>query len=185
MDNNQNIAENVHPQASQTNRLSIKRYAIPVAFLVLGLVLGVVISKILPQKEVSIPQPNNIYKSSPLKTADPKTLIDPTQILQHPVFTEWLGSVEGILVSKTNDSFTIERGGKQLTIYTQEALTGFYGKPNIEGQALPKITLKEIPVGTYLRGGVTITRLSLKSIAERHIFANIFTIVDNEPTKTQ
>lgn len=157
---------------------------IALIMLALGFILGIGIAKIISQKE-AIKQPNNIYKASSLKAADPTTLIDPTQILQHPVFTEWLGSVEGVLVEKSSDSFTIEKGGKKLPIYLQEGLTGFYGKAVNVGKALPKITLKEIPIGAYLRGGVTITRLSLKDKADRHIFANIFTIVDNEPTKSQ
>jgi len=185
MDNDQNAAEKVQSLFSNGSGLQIKRYAIPVAFLALGLLLGMGVAKMLPQNENTVNQPNNTYKSSPLKAADPRTLIDPTQILQHPVFTEWLGSVEGTLVGKSIDSFTIEKGGKQLQIYLQEGLTGFYGKAATVGQARPKITLNDIPVGTYLRGGVTITRLSLKDNTNRHIFANIFTIVDNEPTKTQ
>lgn len=103
-------------------------------------------------------------------------VLDPTNILTSPIFTEWLGSVEGKLVAKDNESFTLEKDGSSLKIYIQQSLTAFLGEATASGM-LPKIPLADIPVGTYLRGGVTISRGTLTNKAGQSIIGNGFTIV--------
>ena len=103
---------------------------------------------------------------------------DPTGILKNPIFTEWWGSVEGKLVSKDADSFTIERDGSNIKIYVQKKLTSFY-KEASRSATTPLLTLEDVPIGSYMRGTVVISRGSLTGAGGQHITANGFAIVDS------
>jgi flagellar basal body-associated protein FliL len=119
---------------------------------------------------------------TPRINADPKLVVDPIAILESPVFTEWGGSVEGKVVAKDADSFTLERNNMHVQIYLQQSLTGFYSEgatPNVPS----KTTFEAIKVGDTLRGGVTISRISMDGNAAHHVFANVFTVLNEKTTR--
>lgn len=163
--------------------LSQTAYVIIAVALVGGGILGYFFGSSGSWKKNSNPIPQQVVnKYEPITNNG--LLSDPTKILLNPIFTEWTGSVEGTVTAKDDKSFTLSNKESNLVIYLQKSLTGFYGKPVGKG-APPKITLAEIPIGTRLRGGVTISRISLTSDPSQHVFGDVFSVVDNEPTKAQ
>lgn len=134
-------------------------------------------------QNVSYLPPSTIQPTiTPRVNSDPKLVVDPIAILESPVFTEWGGSVEGKVVAKDADSFTIERNSMRVQIYLQQSLTGFYvegANPNTPS----KTTFEAIKVGDTLRGGVTISRISMDSNAAHHVFANVFTVLNEKTTR--
>jgi hypothetical protein len=146
----------------------------------LGLLLGFIMSNMLqPAKE--IPQgAGTVMEIPPVINEDPRLLLDPIEQLKTPVFTEWGGSVEGIVVAKDSESFTIEKSGRQLKVYLQQSLTGFYTEPISPDQLPQQITYEQINIGDTVRGAVTISRETLDNNPEHHIFANVFTVIQNE-----
>lgn len=114
-----------------------------------------------------------------VKNEDPRQLLDPIEILKSPLFTEWMGTVEGNVVAKTTNSFTVEKSGRQLEIFTQQSLTGFYNEQKDPRTPLEKIEFNQLQIGQTVRGGVTLSRQTLDNNPEHHVFANVFTILNN------
>lgn len=157
----------------QTSQSYTKIIIFTLVALIIGVNAGIVIGKVFFENNKS-----SEATTQSIPTADQHTLDDPTTILQNKVFTEWLGSVEGTLIEKNTDSLVIEKDGEKLKIYLQDNLTKFMKRA--PGANTPEfLQLEEIPVGTYLRGGVTISRNTLTDVAGQHIVANGFTIVED------
>ncbi len=113
---------------------------------------------------------------------DPRQMLDPIETLKSPVFTEWNGSVKGVVASKGADSFVIEKNGRQLTVYLQHSLTGFFKENANVALAPTKIEFSDVKVGDTVSGGVTITRGSLENNSNEHIYANVFTVLNEKPS---
>ncbi len=173
---------------SSTNSSDIfgKLFLFSIIFLLLGVGVGVVVDKmLLPSKTTTpvnsknaanLPKPEGVTAENVGKTCA-NYLADPTKIMTSPVFTEWLGSVEGQVVEKTSDSFTLEKEGSKLKIYLHNFFTGFVGENIVAGKR-EKLNFDQIPLGTYLRGGVTISRGSNTGKADQKVVANVFTIIN-------
>lgn len=152
-----------------------------VGIFILGLVIGFITSNALKPISSSISENNGeIMEIPPVVNEDPRLLLDPIEELKTPVFTEWAGSVEGIVVARDFESFTIEKGGRQLKIYLQQSLTGFYTEPISPDQLPQQVTYEQVNIGDTVRGAVTISRETLDNNPEHHIFANVFTVSQNE-----
>lgn len=111
---------------------------------------------------------------------DPKELPVSIETFQNPVITQWIAGVEGTLVKKDVSSFTLEKNGQQLTIGVHPGLTGFLGEASPSSKTLPQYHLEQIPLGSYLRGAVTLSPQKgkgLKNLAGSAISGNAFTIV--------
>ncbi len=102
---------------------------------------------------------------------------DPSNIITGPVFTEWMGAVEGEVISKTERSFTIQKGDQSLEIYLQPALSLFFDETQNNKQP-PQIQFESMKVGSYVRGGVTISKGTLTDDMSEHIFANGFSVIN-------
>lgn len=73
----------------------------------------------------------------------------PISTLQNPLIYEWQGSVEGVLVEKNDQNFTLEKDAKRITISIKKDYTAFY-KQGATGSA--KLTIKDVPEGATVRG---------------------------------
>lgn len=154
-----------------------------VVALLLGLLLGGLIGSRTKAPEVTTTTSTNTNTPTipPVKTTDPRQLLDPIELLKSPVFTEWKGSVEGEVVAKDAESFTIEKNGRQLKVFTQQSLTGFY-RETANAQELPvQIQFSDLKVGDMVSGGVTITRGTLTNDRDQHVFADVFTVLNENP----
>ncbi len=176
---------------SSTNSSDIfgKLFLSAIIFLILGAGVGIAIDKFLLTPNVkptstknaeNLPKTINVTSENVVKTCA-NYFADPTKVMTSPLFTEWLGSVEGKVVEKNADSFTLEKDGSRLKIYLQKSLTLFMGDFETPGKR-KKLTFDQIPVGTTLRGGVTISRGTLTNDVTQHIFADGFIVV-NETKK--
>ena len=100
--------------------------------------------------------------------------------LENPLFNQWMGGVDGNLFAKDSKTFTLYKNGKKLTIEIHKDLTGFVeASPSGRSMTLKEYTLDQIPLGSYLRGAVTIlpkTGGGFTGIPGEHITANAFTI---------
>lgn len=156
----------------------LRKFFLPGVCLLVGALVGFLIGymKSIPTSTV---KPG--YISHPIPTitnSDPRLMLDPIEILKSPVFTEWGGSVEGSVVKKDANSFVIEQNGRQVVVYLQQSLTGFY-KDNTPQATPVKIGYSDLRIGDKVRGGVTIARRSLDDMPEHHVFANVFTVLPN------
>lgn len=160
-------------QSSISSQAVIKIVLLSVIMLLLGGIIGITFQTVIFPKEVK-----KTANTQPQQNANTKdfALYNPSNILVNRVFTEWLGSVEGKVVEKTADSFTLERNNDRLVIYLQKSLTLFMGDEISPGKR-QKLTFDQIPVGTLLRGGVTISRGSLTGKSDQHVVANGFTVI--------
>lgn len=77
------------------------------------------------------------------------TLPLPSSTLQNPLIYEWQGSVEGVLVEKNDQNFTLEKDGAKLTISIKKDYTAFY-KQGATGSA--NLGIKDVPDGATVRG---------------------------------
>lgn len=165
--------ENSVPSSQQNSQVATSSGAKLVLVAILLFLIGLVVGFFggsMQNREKSVP--------AALDSADKVGLInDPSGILKNPIFTEWWGSVEGKLVSKDADSFTVERDGSNLKIYVQDKLTSFYAEAS-RSATTSLLKLEAVPVGSYLRGTVVISRGSLTGADGQHITANGFSIVD-------
>lgn len=70
-------------------------------------------------------------------------------LLKDPMVYQWRGSVEGILTSKTTNKITLSKDAHTIDIPVVKA-TDFFGP--VKNNTREKITLSQIPIGSYLRG---------------------------------
>lgn len=169
-------------QTNSSSDIAGKIFLSAIIFLILGAGIGIAVDKFIftsvPSKNVS----NTSQSGAGIATGKAKEslssglLNDPTSILSNSVFTEWSGSAEGKVVEKDKESFTLEKNGGKLKIYIQKSLTFFIGDEISPGNR-KKLTFDQIPVGTLLRGGVTISRGSLSGNANQHVAANGFMVI--------
>lgn len=100
--------------------------------------------------------------------------------LENPLFNQWMAGVDGNLFAKDSKTFTLYKNGKKLTIEIHKDLTGFVeASPSGRSRTLKEYTLDQIPLGSYLRGAVTIlpkTGGGFTGTPGEHITANAFTI---------
>lgn len=85
-------------------------------------------------------------------------------LLHNPIINQWRGAVEGILTAKDNKTITLENTkihkDAKITIplnapqsEEKKPMTAFYNvKLAKYGKSSPEVDLKDIPLGTYLRG---------------------------------
>lgn len=160
--------------------LNIKYLVTIVLVLAIGIIIGLVVSGSKSKVETTQIQPPApiIEVKETIRKVDPLVLDDPLEILDNLVFTEWLGSVEGELVEKNNDSFVIQRSGEQLEIFIKDSFTAFF-EENESGEFV-EISYEQLPLGSVVRGGVTVSRGSLTGTAGQHVVANAFTILSGQ-----
>lgn len=101
------------------------------------------------------------------------------ELLKNPIFTEWTGGVEGKLVSKDDESITLEKDGSQLKIFLHPKLTTFVGESTPGAQFAQVTTIDKIPVGSYLRGGVIIPRGTLTGKPNQQVVGSGFRVISN------
>lgn len=89
-------------------------------------------------------------KEAMIKEAD---LPLPASILQNPLIYEWKGSVEGVLIAKTDTNITLGKNGKRITITVLKNYTKFYRLPSSQ-----ELSLADIPLNSSLRGDIIITK---------------------------
>lgn len=89
-------------------------------------------------------------------------------VLKEPMIYQWKGSVEGKLISKTENTFTLEKNGRQIVIKTLDNYSEFTKIPLGKN-----IVLKDIPLQANLIGTVLITE-------KKNIIAEMFTWVTKE-----
>lgn len=163
---------------TRTNWLSKQKFVI--LFSVLFFVLGsIATALVVGNAKESNNASQVVSKTNPIPTignTDPRQLLDPIEILKSGVFTEWGASIEGTVVKKSVDSFTVEKNGRQVEIFLQKSFTGFYAELPGTRSFPKKITFEDLKVGDSVKGGVTIQRGSLDNDRTHHIFANIFTV---------
>ena len=105
----------------------------------------------LPRQSIQTPSESTLKENSSPISFD---------IVQNPMVYEWRGSVEGVLVEKTDNSITLDSSGNKLVITVQPSsqdITGtkFYRKqsqPDDQGVLFTEVGLDGIPLGTKLHG---------------------------------
>lgn len=182
---NNNLYMEEEAKIEQVNEVKQKTFSksiyvagavIALAFLIVGYLIG---SSVGGKKEANNSQSSTVTTLPPTVNSDPRVLLDPIEILKSPIFTEWSGSVEGKVISKDTDSFVIEKNGRQLTVYLQQTLSGFYKESESTEDFPAKIEYEELSVGDTVRGAVTVSRATLDNELDHHVFANVFTVVKN------
>ena len=99
--------------------------------------------------------------------------------LANPIFTQWTAAVDGTLMKKNGTTFTLSNRGGELTISIHNTLTGFVALPASGSGTLQQYNINDIPLGSQLRGSVTIfpqTSGGLTNKTGEHIVGNAFTI---------
>jgi len=146
--------------------------------IVIGVLVGFGVRSFMPGNA-----PKNIASQNvPVTSASPTPplLADPTNILTSPVINEWGGSVQGVVVSKTENSFTVEKDGSRLEIFLQTPLSGFFREQTDPNELPERITFEEVLVGDSVLGGVVIVRQSTDLNQARNVLANVFTVKSQE-----
>jgi len=108
-------------------------------------------------------------------TPDTRLLSDPSDILKSKVFGEWYGGLEAKVISKTDKSFVVEANGQRLEIFMQDSITRLADETNPAKPVI--ITLAQLPVGSTVRGSVTISRGTLTGNMNQHVIANGISII--------
>lgn len=181
MENDSNQTVNKAAYANNSSLLTKNIYISLIIAIVIGLVIGFFASRLFSKSGVQEQKqaPASITHSiPPVKNTDPRLLLDPVETLKSPIFTEWGGSVEGKIIKKDEDSITIEKSGRDLQIFNQESLTGYYKESSASANFPQKIAFNEVNVGDMIRGGVTISRNTMDNNPDHHIFANVLTVIE-------
>lgn len=114
--------------------------------LILGLALGFGAERLLLKNDL------NKIKTLPLGP----------ELLNNKVITYWTGAVEGILIKKDKESFTIKSGNDELTIGIHPNLTQFWLETGPEATSSskkpPRYTYDQVPLGRRLTGTINIYR---------------------------
>lgn len=121
-----------------------------------GVAVGFFGARVLPGQ--GNPQVINRYilKESGEKVVPEAKLPISSDLLLNPLFYEWTANIEGALVEKTSNSITLEKDGQRFSIDIADT-TRFFDQRNVSGSDAGKIvSLKDIPIGANLRGGVFI-----------------------------
>ncbi|MBI2523455.1 hypothetical protein HYW19_03625 [Candidatus Woesearchaeota archaeon] len=110
---------------------NIKRSLLIAIIVVIGLAVGFIIERQISEK-------------NPL----------PLEFLANPIVDKLYANAEGTVVAKTEDSMTLEKNGRQITMFIEErvGLTTFFLEQNQSIQ----ISFNEVNVGDNLVGGVSI-----------------------------
>lgn len=90
-------------------------------------------------------------------------------LLKNPIISQWWGSAEGVLIAKDEQSITLSNVVKKAQIKiplnapqslnekdNREPMTIFYNLKLAESGKDTRVQLKDIPVGTYLRGSFAV-----------------------------
>lgn len=116
---------------------------LPLLTLFLGIVIGLVSSRLIPLQQIAKPQS---------QTNLPISL----ELLQNPAVYEWRGSVTGKIIAKDEHTLTLEddKGNKiTLTDLLPQGAGTFKTIYFKKTDTRPiQLTLKDIPLGTTLRG---------------------------------
>jgi len=95
--------------------------------------------------------------------------------LTSPTVSQWRADMEGTLIAKTGDSFTLEQDGGRITISVSTSAL-FYNATISENGRNPEVALADIPIGTTLKGGAFVAGQG------KTLEANVFYMV---PTPAQ
>lgn len=134
--------------------------------LVIGLIAGAVGGISVAKKQGSQVGGNQISESD---------LPIGIQLLKNPIVTQWRGAVNATLVAKTQNSLTLQdEGGNSIVIPLgySPSLIAFYDG-TIEATRAPKVTLEEIPIGSYL-----VADFFVKTEDKNQIYASTFTRIE-------
>ena len=95
------------------------------------------------------------YASRYFVKSERSSLPLPAEFLVNPVIDELFASVEGSVVTKTEDAMMLQKDDKQITIFIEEGsgLTIFTQKT---AQGVNTLLFSEIHSGDQLKGGVSI-----------------------------
>ena len=137
--------------------------------MIIGIVLG-----FLATRNVNNSGPNTAFVYV-TPTPDTRLLEDPSEILKNKVFGEWYGGLEAKVISKTDRSFVVEANGQRLEIFMQDSITRLADETNPSKPVI--ITLAQLPVGSTVRGSVTISRGTLTGNMNQHVIANGISII--------
>lgn len=100
----------------------------------------------------------------------------PMSVLQNPAIYEWWGAVEGYVIAKQGDVFTVEdEAGNLIEVYNWGSTTQFVAQFGNE-----RIPYAQVPVGAHVRGSVIATPVGSlpHSGAVGDIVGSVFYIVD-------
>ncbi len=117
---------------------------------------------------------SNLSGSPSGQNSNANLLSNPSTILSSAVFVDWSGAVEGRVVSRDNNSFTLERNGSRLQIYLKDKLTNFFNEASVGTQPV-KLNFDQVNVGSYLKGAVTVYRAPTNG---QYVFGNGFTVAN-------
>lgn len=148
-----------------------------VAVLVVGLVTGVILGRFFLN---SAPGMVGTGTASQAEVRDAiNTVLEgvpvSTDLLKNPVVYEWRGSVEGVLIEKTDDTLVLSENAATINIplMGSPGETFFYRTSPESGVGLQQISLDEIDVGTRLRGEFFV----VSGLASDEIVGSSFTVV--------
>lgn len=113
-------------------------------FFIVGLFIGAGICYVA----VTVNKPATPIKSE-TSVVTQKELPVGIPLLKDPMIYQWRGSVEGTLTSKTTNKITLSKDAHTIDIPVVKA-TDFFGP--VKNNTREKITLAQIPIGSYLRG---------------------------------
>lgn len=113
--------------------------------------------------------PQVATSSASLNTVQEENLPIALDILKNPMVYEWWGAIEGVLVTWDQQSFTLEKDGKQIRIWLDLTpnTTGtkfFYQEETKLGPKAKDTKIEEIPIGSYLRGDAFIHKADKNKI---------------------
>lgn len=99
--------------------------------------------------------------------------------LTNPTITQWRVGVEGKLIKKDQSSFTIDQNGTQLTIGFDNHFTSFNFNPLGQEGSSRSINFSDLPIGSYLIGGITIYPKLGKEGS--NVVGDLFSVISKTP----
>ena len=149
--------------ANSTVRRILKKIALTLLVLCLGIAIGFVTDRYLLNKKQQA-----LIDSLPIGLA----------ILQNPIVNQWSGAVEGTLTAKDANSITIsDQAGHTIRIAVDQSGTKFFSETSIGKPMGPEqyISHEDIPIGGKVRGSFFIIP---KDGDKNRIIGSFFTYLD-------
>ena len=115
---------------------------------IIGGVLGFLTSQTIQKDVVYVTE--YISEESGEKVVREKDLPISSSIIQNPLIIDWRIGVSGVLVEKTDTTFTLEKENRQITISLLKGSQTQFSRFK-EGVS-EDVLLEDIPLGTSLRG---------------------------------
>lgn len=119
----------------------MKQITFVIFAILIGFIFGAIIYKATNKTQ-------NVNKAQETKASLP------SEFVLNPVVEEFIARIDGTVISKTKDSFILEKNGNRATLHIEpRGITTFVGE---KGGETKELDFNQVEAGDYLNGGVSV-----------------------------